>query len=50
MVNIDKFEPKPILVNINKLRSYQCLDQGPKSLEVTIERGGEHNNDLQEDF
>jgi hypothetical protein len=39
MVNVDKFEPNPILVN-NKLKIYQCLDQGPKGLEVTIEGGG----------
>jgi len=39
MVNVDKFEPNPILVN-NKLKIYQCLDQAPKGLEVTIEGGG----------
>lgn len=50
LVNIDKFEPNPILVNINKLKIYQCLDQVPKGLEAMIEKGGEHKEDLQEDF
>jgi hypothetical protein len=44
-VNIDKFEPNPILVNINKLKPYWYLGQAPKGLEATIERGGEHKED-----
>jgi hypothetical protein len=46
LVNIDKFEPNPILVNINKLKPYWYLDKILKGLKVTIERGGEHKEDL----
>jgi hypothetical protein len=47
LVNIDKFEPNPILVNINKLKSYRYLDKtDPRGLEATIEGGGEHKEDL----
>jgi hypothetical protein len=49
-INIDKFEPNPILVNINKLKSYQYLDKAPRGLEATIERGREHKEDSQENF
>jgi hypothetical protein len=42
LVNIDKFEPNPILVNINKLKTYRYLDKAPKGLEATIKGGGEH--------
>ncbi len=44
-VNVDKFEPNPILVNINKFKPYQYLGQVPIGLEVTIEGGGEHKED-----
>jgi hypothetical protein len=37
-------------VNINKLKTYQCLDQAPKGLKAIIERGGKHKEDLHEDF
>jgi hypothetical protein len=30
-ININKFEPNPILVNINKLKHYQYLGQTPRS-------------------
>jgi hypothetical protein len=46
-VNIDKFAPNPILVNINKLKPYRYLGKVPRILEATIEGGGE---DSQEDF
>ncbi len=36
-VNINMFEPNPILVNINKLKPYWLV--------TTIERGGEHKDD-----
>jgi hypothetical protein len=49
LVNIDKFEPNPILVNINKLKPFQHLDKTPKGLEATIKGEREHK-DLQEDF
>ncbi len=44
-VNINKFEPNPILVNINKFKPYQYLGQILKGLEATIKRGGEHKED-----
>jgi hypothetical protein len=50
LVNIDKFEPNPILVNINKLKHYWYLEKAPRGLEATIERGGKHKEDLQKDF
>jgi hypothetical protein len=45
LINIDKFEPNPILVNINKFKPYWYLNQVPKGLEATIKRGGKHNVD-----
>ncbi len=47
LVNIDKFEPNPILANINKLKTYKYLNQVPKGLEAIIKGGGEHKDDLQ---
>ncbi len=44
-VNVDKFEPNPILVNINKFKPYWYLGQVPKGLKGTIEREGEHKED-----
>jgi hypothetical protein len=44
-VNIDKFEPNPILVNINKLKPYRYLGQAPKGLETIIKGGGEQKED-----
>jgi hypothetical protein len=44
LVNIDKFEPNPILVNINKLKPYQYLGQAPRGLVATIKGGKEHEN------
>jgi hypothetical protein len=39
-VAIDKFDPNPILVNINKLKPYQFQDTtASKGLESTFERG-----------
>ncbi len=38
-VNINKFEPNPILVNINKLKLYRYLGQAPRGLETTSEGG-----------
>jgi hypothetical protein len=49
-VIIDKFEPNPIFVNINKLRPFRHLDKTPKGLEATIEGEKEHKEDLQENF
>jgi hypothetical protein len=49
-VNIDKFAPNPILVNINKFKPYRYLGKVPRILEATIEGGGEHKEDSQEDF
>jgi hypothetical protein len=40
LINIDKFEPNPILVNINKLKPYRYLGKVLKGLEATIEGGG----------
>ncbi len=45
LVNIDKFEPNPILVNINKLKPYRYLGKAPKGLRATIEGGGEHKEE-----
>jgi hypothetical protein len=36
LVNIDKFEPNPILVKINKLKTYRYLDKAPRGLEATL--------------
>jgi hypothetical protein len=47
LVNINNFEPKPILVNINKLKPYRYLKQVFRGLEDTIEWGGEHKDDLE---
>ncbi len=44
-VNIDKFEPNPILVNINKFKPYKYLGKAPRGLEATVEGGGEHKED-----
>jgi len=44
LINIDKFEPNPILVNINKLKPYRYLGQVPRGLETTIKGGGEHED------
>jgi hypothetical protein len=41
LVNIDKFEPNPILVNINKFKPYKYLGKASRGLEVTIKGGGE---------
>jgi hypothetical protein len=38
-VNINKFEPNPILVNINKFKLSRYLGQAPRGLEATSERG-----------
>jgi hypothetical protein len=43
----DKFEPNPILVNINKFKPYRYLGQVPRGKEATIEGGGEHKEDLE---
>jgi hypothetical protein len=40
IINIDKFEPNPILVNINKFKPYRYLGKAFRRLEVTIEGGG----------
>jgi len=45
-INIDKFESNHSGECINKLKTYQCLDQAPKGLEATIEGGGEHKHDF----
>jgi hypothetical protein len=50
LINIDKFEPNPILVNINKLKPYRYLDKAPRGLEATIEGGREHKEESQERF
>ncbi len=50
LINIDKFEPNPILVNINKLKPYWYLGKTPRGLEATIEGGGKHKEDSQKDF
>jgi hypothetical protein len=42
LVNIDKFEPNPILVNNNKQKTYIYLDKVPRELKATIEGGGKH--------
>jgi hypothetical protein len=44
-VNIDKFEPNPILVNINKFKPYWYLGKALRTLEATIKGGGEHKED-----
>ncbi len=49
LVNIDKFESNPILVNLNKAKSYQYLDETSQRPEATIEGGGKHKGDLEED-
>jgi len=49
LVNIDKFEPNPILVNINKL-NHICLDKAPRGLQTTINEGRKHKEELQNDF
>ncbi len=46
-INIDKFEPNPILVNINKLKPYKYLGKNSKGLEATIEGGGELTRRIQ---
>jgi hypothetical protein len=38
LVIIDKFEPNPILVNINTIKPCQVLDAAPKTL-TTPKRG-----------
>jgi hypothetical protein len=30
LVTLDKFDPNPMLVNVNKLKPYQFLDEGKK--------------------
>jgi hypothetical protein len=45
LVNIEKFEPNPILVNINKFKPYWYLDKAPKGLEATIKGGRKHKED-----
>jgi hypothetical protein len=45
LVNIDKFEPNPILVNISNLKPYRYLGKAPKGLEATIEGGRKHKED-----
>jgi hypothetical protein len=47
LVNIDKFKPNPILVNINRLKLYKYLGKAPRGLEATIEGGGEHKEYLE---
>jgi hypothetical protein len=47
LVNINKFEPHPILVNINKLKPYRYLKHVLRGLEATIEGGGKHKEDLE---
>jgi hypothetical protein len=44
-VNIDKFEPNPILVNINKSKPYKYLGKALRGLKVTIEGGRKHMED-----
>jgi hypothetical protein len=39
-VNTKKFEPNPILANINKFEPYRYLRKALKRLETTIEGGG----------
>jgi len=36
LVNIDRFELNPILVNINKFKPYKYLGKASRGLEVTI--------------
>ena len=28
LVTVDKFDPDPVIVNINKLKTYRCLEEG----------------------
>jgi hypothetical protein len=44
-VNIDKFEPNPILVNINKFKLCRYLGKALRGLEATMEGGREHMED-----
>jgi hypothetical protein len=37
LVILDKFDPNPILVIINKLKPYIFLGSGPRGLEVQIQ-------------
>jgi hypothetical protein len=48
LVIMDKFNPNPILVNINKLKPYIFLDLTLKGLEVRIqgERDGTPNENI----
>jgi hypothetical protein len=50
LVNIDKFEPNPILMNISKLKPYRYLGKTLWRLEATIEREREHKEDSQKGF
>jgi len=47
LIDSDKFEPNPILVNINKLKPIKYLGKVPKGLEATIEGGREHKVNLE---
>jgi hypothetical protein len=45
LVTIDKFDPNPILVNINKLKPYRFQDPTTyKGLESTVKRGRDTTN------
>jgi predicted P-loop ATPase len=45
LVTINKFDPNPILVNINKLKPYQFQDTtASRGLESIIERGRDTTN------
>jgi hypothetical protein len=45
LVIVDKFDPNPILVNINKLKPYRFQDIATsRGLESTIERGRDTTN------
>jgi len=46
-INIDKFEPNLILVNINKFKPYKYLRKVPRGLEATIKGGGDNKEDLE---
>ncbi len=44
-MTINKYDPNPILVNINKLKPYRLQDTTvSKGLESTVERGRETTN------
>ena len=38
LVTVDKFDPDPVIVNINKLKTYQCAEEGLPNMSSSDHR------------